>query len=87
MKQCIKNQLESKIVGNKDVEVVNTSPYFQSAILHAMKNSTRASAEGLQSTEVGIVKYHPVVTSITTKFHRSRTAIQKKWYIYSSSLN
>lgn len=76
----------NKIVGNKDVRVINTLPYFQSAILHTMKNSTRANAEGLQSTKAGIVKYHPLGTSITTKFHRPRRTIQKMWYVYSSSL-
>lgn len=74
-------------MGNKDVGVINTLPYFQSAILHTMKDSTRARAEGLQSTEVGIDKCHSVVTSITTKFHRPRRSIQKMWCIYSSSLN
>lgn len=74
-------------MGNKDGGVINTLPYFQSAILHTMTNYTRASTGGLQSTEAGIVKYYPVVTSITTKFHRPRRTIQKMWYIFSSSLN
>lgn len=74
-------------MGNKDVAVINILPYFQSAVLHTMKDSTRASAEGLQSTEAGIVKYHSVVTSITTKFHRLRRTIQKMQCICSSSLN